>query len=73
LIGLVSMVGLIVFDVTTRAKLAAEPYLLVVLTGLTAFYTYGWKPALFFVVAMVAYIVLERFAPHTLPTGQTET
>lgn len=72
LIGIVSMVGLIVFDAITRAKVAAEPYLLTVLTGLVAFYTYGLKPAVFFVVLMVVYMALDKAAPHLLPQGQTE-
>jgi dipeptide/tripeptide permease len=72
LIGIVSMVGLILFDLVTRAKTAAEPWILTGLTAVVAFYTYGWEPAGFFVVLMVLYIVLERTAPHLLPQGQTE-
>ncbi|MCA9566418.1 MAG: MFS transporter [Myxococcales bacterium] len=69
LIGLVSMVGLIVFDRVTKAKIALEAYVLTVLTGLVSLYTYGWMPALFFVVLMLVYVVLERAAPQFLPTG----
>ncbi len=70
LIGLASMVGLIVFDRITHSAHRAEPYLLLALTGALATYTYGVRVALFFVALMALYMVLERFAPEFLPSGQ---
>ena len=72
LIGIVSMLGLIVFDFVTKQKLKVEPYILLVLTGIISLYTYGWKPALFFLGCIVAYLIVEQVAPQWLPTGQAE-
>lgn len=72
LIGLVSMVGLLIFDFVTKQKLASEPYILLVLTGVISLYTYGQVPALFFTASIVAYMVVERTYPRWLPTGQAE-
>ncbi|MFT4624345.1 MAG: dipeptide/tripeptide permease [Myxococcota bacterium] len=73
LIGLVSMFGLLIFDFVTKQKLAIEPYILLLLTGFISLYTYGWIPAVFFSVCILAYLFVEHVAPQWLPTGQART
>lgn len=70
LIGIVSMVGLILFDVITRARVKAEPYLLVALTFAISYLTYGLIPAVSFAGAITAYLVVERVWPAALPQGR---
>lgn len=70
LIGLVSMVGLILFDQITKAQSRWEPGMLMVLTLLVSFYTYGLLAALFFTVLMGLYVLLDVFLPQVLPQGQ---
>ena len=71
-IGLVSMVGLLVYDQITRRNLAAEAPLLIGLTALVSFYSYGWTWTVGFVAFMGGYLVIERPQPHWLPQGQGE-
>ena len=71
IVGLVSMVGLIIFDLVTRkTEPKVETPLLVVLTFAVSFWTYGLVPSLVFLGGMVAYISLEKLAPDLLPHGQ---
>lgn len=72
LIGFVSMIGLIVFDLITRAQSRWEPGALMVLTLLVSAYTYGLVPAVVFVGLMGVYTLLDAFLPQALPTGQAE-
>ena len=77
LIGLVSMIGLIIYDRITQAKVAWEAPALVVMTTLIAGWTYaggdiqrGATTGLIFGGLMLGYMVLEKTAPHLLPQGQ---
>ena len=79
LIGLASMVGLIIYDRITQAKVAWEAPVLVVMTTLLAGWTYSGGDATRGAVTggvfgglMVLYMVLEKQAPHVLPQGQGE-
>lgn len=73
LLGIASMVGLIAFDLVTRAdQRQIEPWILIALTGGLATYTYGWGPAVFFSVLMLIYVLIDKVAPDLLPTGQSE-
>lgn len=72
-IGLVSMGGLILFDLVTRkAEPKWETPILLVLTGAISYYTYGLVPALVFVGGMLTYMGLQKFTPQWLPQGQTK-
>jgi proton-dependent oligopeptide transporter, POT family len=72
IIGLVSMLGLIIFDqVTRRTEPKVETPILIVLTGAISYYTYGLVPALVFVGGILLYLGLQKWAPQTLPEGQT--
>ncbi len=70
IIGFLSMAGLLVFDQITRRNLPAEPQLLLVLTVLVAWYTYGWFWAAVFGAFMALYMVLQVAAPEALPQGR---
>jgi hypothetical protein len=77
LIGLMSMVGLILYDRITAAKVAWEAPALVVMTTLIAGWTYaggdiqrGVVTGAIFGGLMLLYMVLEMTAPHLLPQGQ---
>ncbi len=69
LIGVASMVGLILFDRITRAKLSldVESGLILVLTAGLAGWTYGVVPGLCFGGAICAYIMYTHLAPDLLP------
>ena len=72
MVGLLSMVGLVLYDQITRRNLVYETALLVPLTFVVARLTYdSWYPATFFVLLMLVYVVIERVLPDILPTGQT--
>jgi len=77
IIGLVSMIGLIVYDRITQAKVSWEAPALVVMTTLIAGWTYaggdvqrGLITGAIFGGLMLLYMVLEKQAPHLLPQGQ---
>ncbi|HCH63083.1 MAG TPA: hypothetical protein DFR83_09780 [Deltaproteobacteria bacterium] len=77
LIGLVSMIGLIIYDRITQAKVAWEAPALVVMTTLIAGWTYaggdlqrGITTGVIFGGLMLLYIIVEKMAPHLLPQGQ---
>lgn len=77
LIGLMSMVGLILYDRITAAKVAWEAPALVVMTTLIAGWTYaggdiqqGALIGAIFGGLMVLYMGIEKMAPHLLPQGQ---
>lgn len=75
LIGVASMVGLIVFDRVTRAKLPfmVESGIILALTAGMAGWTYGLVPGLAFGGCILAYLVYHRAAPDLLPgAGGTE-
>ncbi|MCB9766400.1 MAG: MFS transporter [Alphaproteobacteria bacterium] len=79
LIGVVSMVGLILYDRITAAKASWEAPVLAVLAALISGWTYSGGSVSRGVITggifgglMVLYIVLEKVAPHVLPQGQTE-
>ena len=72
-IGIVSMIGLILFDQITRRNLSFEPYALLGLTFAVAFYSYGAFYAVLFSLPMVVYMGLQALAPEALPKGQSET
>ena len=72
-IGIISMFGLIAFDLTTRyANDRQEPWLLMALTGVISLLTYGpwWASA--FVVGMALWLGLRAYAPGALPGGSDE-
>ena len=72
-VGVVSMIGLAVFDLVTRSDAGdREPYLLTALTAAVSFVTYGWGWALIFAGAMTLYQVLSSQAPQLLPQGTGE-
>lgn len=73
LIGVVSMVGLICFDLITRLKMSSltETSLLLVVMALTAGYTYGVKWMAVFCVMLIVYKIVESVRPEWLPQGQT--
>lgn len=67
MIGIVSMFGLILFDLITRfAGKEREPYLLLVVTGVISGATYGLWWAALFCGFMVLYMGVERKAPWAL-------
>jgi proton-dependent oligopeptide transporter, POT family len=72
IIGLVSMGGLIAFEIITRRKLAinVESVILTAVTFGIATYTYGITWGIVFGGGMVVYMLLERFFPNALPEGQ---
>lgn len=72
IIGLTSMGGLIAFDVITRLKLKAEPFVLMGMVFGISFFTYGVQWALTFSGLMVLYVVVEKVNPDWLPQGQGE-
>lgn len=72
MIGLASMFGLIMFDQITRRNHSYEPIALLVLTFSVAFYSYGQFYAGLFTLPMVAYMVLQVYAPGLLPKGQSK-
>jgi len=79
IIGLVSMVGLIIYDRITQAKVSWEAPALVVMTTLIAGWTYaggdtqrGVTTGAIFGGLMVLYMVIEKQAPHLLPQGQSD-
>ena len=73
LIGIVSMIGLIGFDIITRyARPAAEPWLLIGLTGLIALWSYGPWWAMGFVVSMLVYVGLQFAWPEVLPQTDSD-
>ena len=69
LIGVVSMFGLIAFDLITRAKTRFETPLLVILTWTISWYTYGIQWAFIFAGGMVLYACVNAWG---LPQGQGE-
>lgn len=71
LIGVASMVGLIIFDRVTRAKLSfmVESGLILALTVGLAGWTYGLVPGLAFGACISAYLLYNRVAPDLLPGG----
>jgi len=80
LIGIVSMVGLILYDRITQAKATWEAPALVVMTTGIAGWTYSggdiWRGVItggIFGGLMVVYMVLEKTAPHVLPQGQSDS
>jgi len=71
LIGVVSMVGLVVYDRITRSELSFKlesALILAVTTGL-AWWTYGMKPGLTFGGCICLYLIYNEFAPDLLPGG----
>lgn len=72
LIGVASMIGLIIFDRVTRAKLPfmTESTIILALTAGIASWTYGLTPGLAFGGAIAAYLIYNRAAPDLLPGGQ---
>jgi len=70
LIGIISMVALIGFDLITRKAGRWESPALVVLAGATATATYGLKYGVGFALAIVLYLVLQVAWPSALPEGQ---
>jgi dipeptide/tripeptide permease len=71
-IGLVSMIGLILFDQITRRSLRFETAWLAGLTVVVAGYSYGLGYAIAFVLPMLVYMAISIFAPAALPQGQSE-
>ena len=71
IIGAVSMVGLIIFDLVTRWNLKLEPFVLMALTFGISAQTYGAFWACVFIGGMAIHVALQRFAPQVLPEGQT--
>lgn len=71
LIGVASMVGLILFDRITRAKLSfmVESGLVFALTAGLAGWTYGVVPGLCFGGCILTYLMYNRLAPDLLPGG----
>ncbi len=70
-IGLLSFFGLFVFDQITRREPRYENAWLAGLTALVAGLCYGPVWAACFLLPIVAYLALERWAPELLPVGQT--
>ena len=70
-IGLVSMVGLIVFDQIARRDLKSEPFLQMALTFVVALVSYGPVWGGVFVGLMALWLVLDKRAPQLLPSGST--
>ncbi len=68
-VGLMSMVGLIAFDVITRLKLSfeKESAAIIGLSFVIAGATYGWDVGFYFAAAMSVYVYLRNKAPHLLP------
>lgn len=71
LIGVASMVGLIIFDRVTRAKLPfmVESGIILALTAGLAGWTYGIVPGLAFGGCILTYLIYNRAAPDLLPGG----
>ena len=70
-IGVVSMVGLIAFDlITRRAPPHSESWLLIGLTGLIASVSYGIWWSMAFMGAMAAWLAVRAYAPQWLPTAE---
>jgi hypothetical protein len=72
LIGVVSMIGLLIFDIVTRLNTPAEAPILVVLTVVIAGYTYGAMWAGVFAGGMVLYLAVQKLRPDLLPQGRGE-
>jgi len=70
-IGIVSMVGLMVFDQIARRDLKAEPFLQMALTFVVALVSYGPVWGAVFVGLMALWLVLDKNAPQLLPSGST--
>lgn len=70
-IGLVSLIGLVVFDQVTKRDLKAEPWVLAGLTFAVATYSYGAFYGLLFTGPLVLYVILESVAPQVLPQGDS--
>jgi hypothetical protein len=68
LVGILSMVGLIAYDPITQRDLDSEPYLLLALTAIVTFVTYGWFWALVFPGLIAGYRMVELLAPQWLPS-----
>jgi dipeptide/tripeptide permease len=65
LLGVVSMVGLMGFDLITRMKHRDEPFMLIVLTFLISAYTYGFGWAAVFSGAMCFFVMREAWTKNT--------
>ncbi len=72
IVGVVSMVGLIVFDRITRSGSRHEPAMLVVLTAVVAGITYSPMWAALFAGLMCVWLLLNHYAPDALPGGSGE-
>lgn len=72
IIGLTSMAGLIAFDVLTRFKVKAEPFILMAFVFTLATFTYGVVSGGVFAGLMLFYVVIETVKPDWLPQGQGE-
>ena len=68
LVGVISMVGLIIYDQITQRDFEAESYLLLALTAAITFATYGWFWTIVFSSLIIGYIVIEKFAPGLIPS-----
>lgn len=66
-VGIVSMVGMIAFDLITRRRSPYEPWLLLGLTVVVSAVTYDLRWAAGFGAAMGLYLALRRYAPRALP------
>ncbi|MEE2902673.1 MAG: MFS transporter [Myxococcota bacterium] len=71
LIGVASMIGLILFDRVTYAKLGfkKESIVLMLMTGGIATWTYGIVPGLTFGGCIAIYLLYSTYAPDLLPGG----
>lgn len=69
LIGVISMCGLIAFDLVTRSKLSQwrEWAVLLGLTFVTSSLCYSWSHGFVFAALMGVWLLLRRFAPKVLP------
>jgi dipeptide/tripeptide permease len=70
-IGIVSMIGLIVFDQIARRDLKAEPFLQMGLTFVVALVSYGPVWGAVFVGLMGLWLLIDQQAPQLLPGGST--
>lgn len=70
-IGIVSMIGLIAFDQIARRDLKAEPFLQMALTFVVALVSYGPMWGGVFVALMGLWLLLDKQAPHLLPSASS--
>ncbi len=75
MIGVASMVGLIIFDRVTEAKMSFrnESMAILVLTAGLASWTYGLQPGLVFGGSIAVYLAFRHWAPDLLPGDADES